>query len=452
MAMIQVIGLWLVISRLSYGIPHEILSYNELRPNEWSEEEFALVEQSIVTGFQEQPIRDAVWYEQNCSNLTMRAQDFLRADFNQYKEMRLAIICHQNPPDCRSASYVVYHHVRSQSGFGWGSFIEMTHLFWAIENNRILVEYGEMGGYKEGIAGYSEYWRWCPVGSKSHACFFESWSRCTREVSNFANEDFAHNTDSTSNLDPQKKIWHVKDLDMIGDWNRYYNRNGPGFFWYMALMSNILYKPLPWVVKDAVGFLHRVGINPREGLIVAHIRWGGKVTEVPLVPLQSYFGPIKALAECLSTRHVLIQSETQKAISDLLEWCSQQNLHCIFTPNPRTGQDVWNPSLVAANQNSLSQERLMLREAFIAVRNYVIGSYGVGYTGTLHSAWVKIQMAIMLSKKIDFHSKLPSLLEFKPPVVIGLQNQRFTLDNAYTEKYSSYIVDDYSNLTWKCPL
>jgi hypothetical protein len=72
----------------------------------------------------------------------------------------------------------------------------------------------------------------------------------------------------------------------------------------MSLTTNALYNPLTWMRESVSAFTSRTGLDADSGFIVAHIRWGGKASEQPLLPIRAYFAPLKALSSCLGTNQV----------------------------------------------------------------------------------------------------------------------------------------------------
>jgi hypothetical protein len=77
----------------------------------------------------------------------------------------------QNPPDCGTARYLVYHDDSKDIGLGFSFKYVLQFAMWALVENRVLVEAPSVNA--------AWRWNWCQQPPYSWQCFFHPWSRST---------------------------------------------------------------------------------------------------------------------------------------------------------------------------------------------------------------------------------------------------------------------------------
>jgi hypothetical protein len=189
-------------------------------------------------------------YSQKCEKSPLvDVRNWDKLQFTQHSEAQQALLCHQHPPDCSSAKFIVLFH-REELGYGWTSYFEAIAMSYALAHNRILIE----GGDGVQLTPDKFKWRWCPTvsivckkrithhsfasdhktqGPKSHSCYYSRWSSCIspRNFSEYI--PWTMTSDICNGRAPEdEQIWFTLGGDWLTCESNIHKPTGPGFFWY----------------------------------------------------------------------------------------------------------------------------------------------------------------------------------------------------------------------------
>jgi len=131
-------------------------------------------------------------------------------------------------------------------------------------------------------------------------------------------------------------------------------------------------------------------------------------SEVPPIGTDEFTRQLFPLREAFGISDVLIQTESQVAIEEMLQFCGMHGFRLHYTQNHRPNRDVWTE--VDAN---------MTEEGRIAALNLIVGSRGAAVVGSFHSAWLKVMPAFMIAD------------QWRPVLAIGLAGQDFWTYGSY---------------------
>ncbi|CAE8588832.1 unnamed protein product [Polarella glacialis] len=289
--------------------------------------------------------------------------------------------------------------------------------------NALLQAFLEERVMVEATSVTQEPWKWqqhwCSQPPFSLKFFFRSWSRCERPEASQVIRDLSSLPDWQSAGTPGAPtrctcnepavMWRASRMS---DTSLFLSLVARGRFWWYAAMVRVLMEPLPWLQEDANSFFRASGLN-RRPFVVAYIRRGNKSAEIPHIEQSEFTNQLKVLQERYGIADVLIQTEDERAVEELQQWCVRNRFQLHYTRNRRSGIDEFSSKFGPESGVNMTEE------GRVAAVNLLIGSRGMAVLGSLHRAWLKVMPAFMTAHY------------WKAVLVVGLAGQNHWNSGSY---------------------
>lgn len=314
----------------------------------------------------------------------------------------------QRPKRCSSARFMILDDFEEQTGMGMSFHFLHCILLQSLWERRTLVFASSV------LPGLRGKWRWCSEGSSDWSCYFEPWSPCEgylsrRHFKPLTDRPFPPWEPNSQNLDKRiVTFWQAKDksrqamgrIYKIWDDPLRYSPPLMGRSWWFSITFSVLLRLTPFLERAAVKFLEEEnGMKRGERLAVAFVRHGAKKHEESLVASREYEKPLlRALApNCSNTRHLLIVTESPKAIAEMTSMCTAHGWHCFYTNQTRLQSeavhgfqsDIWNPRGFKAHSARQPAE-LIGHYGWHSALNLAIAQRATYMVGSMGSLWMRM--------------------------------------------------------------